>query len=273
MTKILITGGAGQLGQAFEAVAATVTAQLIICDRQTLDIASQASIRAALAHYQPDIVINAAAYTAVDQAELEADKAFAINAEAAAVLAAECAHAGVELIHISTDYVFDGKKGVAYEVSDQAKPINVYGQSKLAGEEAVLSNHPKAVIVRTAWLYSEFGDNFQTRIIQTAKTRLAENQPLYVVDDQWGSPSYAPHLVQSMLQLITTLEAYYGQDLHFSDDRVMSCFEQAQEILIKALERGEIKKLPQIEAACTKDYPALAKRPINSALKASKLAS
>jgi dTDP-4-dehydrorhamnose reductase len=273
MTKILITGGAGQLGQAFGEVAATIAPQLIICDRQTLDISSQTSIRDALAQYQPDIVINAAAYTAVDQAELEADKAFAINTEAAALLATECALAGVKLIHISTDYVFDGEKGVAYEVSDQTNPINVYGQSKLAGEKAVLATHLKAVIVRTAWLYSEFGDNFQTRIIHAAKARLAENQPLRVVDDQWGSPTYAPHLVQFLLQLITKLESYHGQVLHCSDGRVMSRFEQAQEILIKAVERGEIKKLPHIEAACTKDYPALAKRPINSALKASKLAS
>lgn len=277
MTNILVTGGAGQLGQAFASLASRLDAkqpyQLYVLERCRLDISSQKSIQSAFAQYQPNVVINAAAYTAVDQAELEMDKSFSINCDAAALLAGECAASGVDLIHLSTDYVFDGNKGQPYEVSDKPNPINVYGQSKLAGEKAVLVTNPMSVIVRTAWLYSEFGDNFQTRIVRAAKEKLAHDQVLRVVDDQWGSPTYTPTLVNFLLRLIHDMNFYRGQILHFSNERVMSRLELAEEILLDALKRGELEALPLIEAARTTEFKTPTTRPVNSALKSSVLAS
>lgn len=275
MTRILLTGGEGQLGQAFvadtQANSAAPAYQLIALGRTRLNICDQKSIQQALASYRPDVLINAAAYTAVDQAEIDVEAAFAVNAEAAAVLAAACAASEIGFIHLSTDYVFDGAKKTPYEVNDPPKPLNIYGQSKLAGERAVLTAYPEAVIVRTAWLYSEFGDNFQTRILRAAKDKLLSGEPLRVVNDQWGSPTYAPDLVDFLIRLSLAKQPclYSGRVLHFSGDRMMSRLALAEQIVLAAVERGELKTLPRIEAACTDDYPSLAKRPVNSALKSS----
>lgn len=277
MIRVLITGGSGQLGRAFTASAQSMDVpqdtQLIALDRSCLTINDQESIQRALAYYQPEVVINAAAYTAVDQAEIEAEKAYAINAEAAALLATQCVTYGAEFIHLSTDYVFDGAKGAPYEVDDKPNPVNIYGQSKLAGEQAVLTVNPEAVIVRTAWLYSEFGENFQTKILRAAKDRLALGKSLQVVNDQWGSPTEATCLVSFLLCLSQDLAPYRAKTLHFSSNRVVSRLDLAKEIVFAAFERGELEALPLIEAAKTEDYPALAKRPINSALKSSVLNS
>lgn len=268
MTKILVTGGSGQLGQAFKALGSK---EIVVLDREQLDISVQGSIDQALQQHQPTIVINAAAYTNVEQAERESEQAFAINEEAAKLLAQQCAEHGVQLIHLSTDYVFDGSKGTPYEVADETNPINAYGQSKLAGEKAVFGVNPEAIVVRSSWLYSEFGNNFQTKIIAAAQAKLRQKESLKVVSDEWGSPTYAPDLLCFLLAISQASQAYQGQILHFSNNQLMSRLEQAKMILAAALERGELKELPKIEAALSKDYPALAKRPRNSALKSSTL--
>ncbi|CAM5214024.1 dTDP-4-dehydrorhamnose reductase [Oligella ureolytica] len=268
MAKILVTGGAGQLGQAFKALGSK---EIVVLDCEQLDIANQHSIEQAFQQHQPTIVINAAAYTNVEQAELESGQAFAINEKAAKLLAQQCAEQGVQLIHLSTDYVFDGNEGVPYEVTDSTNPINVYGQSKLAGEKAVFGVNPQAIVVRSSWLYSEFGNNFQTKIIAAAQTKLRQKESLKVVSDEWGSPTYVPDLVYFLLAISQAAHVYQGQILHFSNNQMMSRLQQAEMLLAAALARGELKELPEIEAALSKDYPALAKRPRNSALKSSTL--
>lgn len=267
MTKILITGGAGQLGQAFAAYAHSQAErqgiELAVLTHSLLDITSAASIRKALSHYQPDLVINAAAYTDVERAETEREKAYAVNAEGAALLAKQCAAYGADLIQISTDYVFDGTKGAAYEVGDKVNPLNTYGQSKLAGEVAVLQVYPRAIIIRTAWLYSEFANNFQTKILNAAKTGRA----LSVVDNQWGTPTEANDLVRFLLYLSGDLRPYRGRIMHFAGTQLMSRWELAKAIVAAAYERGELAALPRIEAAKTDRLRSLAQRPLNSALK------
>lgn len=270
MTKILVTGGAGQLGQVFNALAPK---QFVVLDRAHLDISQSNSIHQAFQQYRPDVVINAAAYTNVEQAEIEPEQAFAINEKAAELLAQQCAEQGVQLIHLSTDYVFDGAKGAPYEVADRTNPINVYGQSKLAGEKAVLLANSQAIIVRTSWLYSEFGNNFQTKIICAAKNKLQQDKVLKVFSDQWGTPTYAPDLMRFLLFLSQKPKAYQGQILHFSSNQVMSRLEMAKILLEAALERRELKELPKIEAALSENYPTLAKRPQHSALKSSVLSN
>lgn len=268
MPKILVTGGAGQLGQSFNALA---NKDLVVLDRQQLDIAIPSAICQAFRQFQPTLVINAAAYTDVERAELDSEQAFAINEKAAALLAQQCAEQGIQLIHLSTDYVFDGTKGAPYVPSDDTNPINIYGQSKLAGEKAVLSANSQAIIVRSSWLYSEFGHNFQTKILRAAKERLQQVKPLQVVSDEWGTPTYAPDLVRFLLALSQTPRAHRCQILHFSNDLVMSRLQMAEMLLTAAQHREELKELPNIEAALSEDYPTVAKRPRNSALKSSEL--
>lgn len=270
MMNMLVTGGAGQLGQAFSSLALK---EVVTLDRQQLDISDSSSIRQAFQQYQPTVVVNAAAYTNVEQAELAPEQAFAINEKAAALLARICVEHGVQLIHLSTDYVFDGAKGQPYEPSDPTNPINYYGQSKLAGEKAVLSVNSHAIVVRSSWLYSEFGHNFQTKILRATKDRQQQAKPLQVVSDEWGTPTYAPDLARFLLALSQTARAHRGRILHFSNDHVMNRLQMAEMLLRAALQRGELEELPKIEAALSKDYPTVAKRPRNSALKSSKLGS
>lgn len=272
MNKVLVSGGAGQLGQVFNALGAGACAeknQLLALDRNHLDISNRHSIDEAFQQYDPTVVINAAAFTNVEQAEVEPDRAFAVNTAAAELLAERCVVYDVQLIHLSTDYVFDGQKGAAYEAHDEPNPINTYGSSKLAGERAVLAANPKAVIVRTSWLYSEFGENFQTKIIRAAKEKLLKGERLRVVADQWGSPTYAPYLMRFLLSLSQEPQAYTGNILHFSGNQVMSRLEMAEMLLSTALNRGELVELPSVVAASDGEYPTLAKRPRNSALKTS----
>ncbi|HZJ97823.1 MAG: dTDP-4-dehydrorhamnose reductase [Alcaligenaceae bacterium] len=268
MTKVIVTGGAGQLGQAFSSLALK---EVVALDRQQLDISKANSIRQAIQLYQPTVVINAAAYTNVEQAELEPEQAFSINEKSAALLAQICAEQGIQLIHLSTDYVFDGEKGQPYEPLDQTNPINCYGQSKLAGEKAVLLANSQVILVRSSWLYSEFGNNFQTKILQAAKDKSQLGEALRVVSDEWGTPTYAPDLVTFLLLLAQKAKAYQGQILHFSSNQVMSRLQMAEMLLTAALQRQELKELPKVEAALAKDYPTVAKRSRNSALRSSEL--
>lgn len=273
MPKVLVTGAGGQLGQAFSHVLERSEERdsVALLSRAQLDICDMDSIAAAFDVYQPEVVINAAAYTAVDAAEKEVERAFAVNEAGAAFLALACQRSGVDLIQLSTDYVFDGSKNIPYEVTDTPAPVNVYGQSKLAGEFAVRAAHPNAIIVRTAWLYSPFAANFQTKIIEAARLCLARNQALRVIHDQWGSPTYAPDLVHFLLRLVSLRKSYRGQLLHFSNNQMMSRLEQAKMILHAAVKCGELARLPEIVGVGSEAFEGLALRPRNSALKASRL--
>lgn len=198
--RIAVTGQQGQVVQAIRAQAAD-DAVVVALGRPGLDLARPETIAASLAAAQPDLIVSAAAYTAVDKAESERDLAFAINATGAAAVAAAALRLNVPVIHISTDYVFDGAKGAPYTEADAVGPLNVYGASKLAGEQAVMAANPEAVVLRASWIYSPFGHNFVRTMLRLA----AEREEVGVVADQFGSPTSALDLADGIWALASRL--------------------------------------------------------------------
>ncbi len=199
-SKLVVTGAQGQLGQALRAQ--FVDQEVIAWDSRALDICQLEYVRKALNQIQPDLVLNAAAFTQVDQAEIQQEAAYRGNALGPRNLALATHEMNIPLVHFSTDYVFDGRQARPYHEFDCPNPQSVYGQSKLAGEEAVQRNNPKHFIVRTAWLYHIIGKNFPQTIL-----RLANQGHIRVVNDQFGSPTYCPHLARAVSRLIET-ESY-----------------------------------------------------------------
>lgn len=198
--RIAVTGQQGQVVQAIRAQAAD-DAVVVALGRPGLDLARPETIAASLAAAQPDLIVSAAAYTAVDKAESERDLAFAVNATGAAAVAAAALRLNVPVIHISTDYVFDGAKGAPYAEADSVGPLNVYGASKLAGEQAVMAANPEAVVLRASWIYSPFGHNFVRTMLRLA----AEREEVGVVADQFGSPTSALDLADGIWALASRL--------------------------------------------------------------------
>ena len=196
-SKLLITGAQGQLGHALQAQFADH--EVIAWDIQDLDISQLDQVQKAVNHVRPDVVINAAAFTQVDQAETEQEAAYRGNALGPRNLAIATKGMGMPLVHFSTDYVFDGRQSHPYHEFDRPNPLSVYGQSKLAGEEEVQKRNPRHFIVRTAWLYHIVGKNFPQTIL-----RLAKQDQVRVVNDQFGSPTYCPHLAQAVCRLLET---------------------------------------------------------------------
>src|SRR5436305_1347286 len=209
--KILVTGAQGQLARSLVERAASQH-ELIAVGRPELDLEEPGSAARLIEAVAPDLVINAAAYTAVDQAEDEPDRAFRINADAAGEVAEAAAKVGAAVIQVSTDYVFDGRARQPYGESAATHPLSVYGRSKLAGEEQVRAANPRHVIVRTAWVYSPFGRNFVKSIMAAAEAR----DSLTVVDDQIGSPSSAFDIADGLLQVATARESGLGETYHLA---------------------------------------------------------
>ncbi|NDD62967.1 MAG: dTDP-4-dehydrorhamnose reductase [Acidobacteria bacterium] len=198
--RILITGSGGQLGRAFQEGAKD--RQLIPLDSTALDIVSLGVVRQAIDAHRPTIVINCGAYTSVDQAELAPEQAWRVNAVGPRNLAIATAERGIPLVHVSTDYVFDGRAERPYHEYDLTGPLSVYGRTKLAGEQGVIAHNPRHYIVRTAWLYHYHAGpagNFPLTML-----RLAVHGQVRVVSDQYGSPTYAPHLVEAIHSLLDT---------------------------------------------------------------------
>ena len=198
--KVFITGAQGQLGQALQAQ--FIDYEVVAWDIQDLDICQLEHVRKAVNKIRPDIVMNAAAFTQVDQAETNQDGAYRGNALGPRNLALATKEMNIPLVHFSTDYVFDGRQSRPYHEFDPPNPLSVYGQSKLAGEEEVQKGNARHFIVRTAWLYHSVGKNFPQTIL-----RLANQQQVRVVSDQFGSPTFAPHLAQAVSRLMET-ESY-----------------------------------------------------------------
>jgi dTDP-4-dehydrorhamnose reductase len=249
--RILLTGAGGQLGHAVRRV--FTRHELLPRTHAELDVADAAAVAAALAELCPDLLLNAAAYTAVDRAEDEAEAAYRVNRDGPRALAEASARRGIPLLHVSTDYVFDGEKGAPYVESDATHPLSVYGASKLAGEEAVRRANPRHWIVRTAWLYGPVGANFALSIRAAA---LREPR-LRVVDDQWGSPSYAPHLALALERLIAG-DAFGTH--HLANGGVASRFEFAAALL------AALRSATPLEPIPTSAWPTRARRPRNTAL-------
>jgi dTDP-4-dehydrorhamnose reductase len=263
MRRIIITGAQGQLGKRLvEQLEHRAGLEAIALDRGDLDISDAKSVRNTLDEWSPDGVINAAAYTAVDQAEDEPELAHAVNAVGAENLAKECAKRGLNFIHLSTDYVFDGTSSTPYQTHEHPSPIGIYGASKLAGEEAVQSAFHKADaqgkfwIFRVAWLYDVTGKNFLTTML-----RLAEKDgPLRIVNDQWGAPTAAGPLAAMLIDCIETPHRLPAGMWHYGTEGPTHWCEFAQAIF----ELSDLKV--EVQPCSSSEYPTKALRPSYSYL-------
>ena len=261
MKKILVTGANGQLGQCLQKISSQFEEfEFIFTDSETLDITNKEEVNDFFWQNAPDFCINAAAYTAVDLAETDIEKAFLVNADGAENLAEACAENNAQFIHVSTDYVFDGENNLAYTEEDFTNPLGVYGASKLAGDELALEVNPCSVILRTSWVYSEFGKNF----VKTMLNLFATKEELSIVADQFGQPTNANDLAEAIMKIIKSEKITPGI-FNFSNLGRISWFDFAEKIA----ELSEAKiKLNAIE---TSQYPTPAKRPKNSVLDLDKI--
>lgn len=263
MMRMLVTGKTGQLACSLvERAKDFPHISVIPLGRPELDLEDPAGTEARILAEKPDIVVNAAAYTAVDKAESEPERAFAVNRDGAAAVARAAARLNVPLVHISTDYVFDGTKGEPYVETDTPNPINVYGASKLAGEQAVMAAHPAPVILRTSWVFSPYGNNFVKTMLRLAK----ERDVIRVVDDQFGNPTSALDLADAILNLAPKLSTAPGSGglYHLCNEGSTSWCDFARFILAESARLGG--PTAKIEAITTADYPTAARRPGNSML-------
>ncbi len=261
MKKILVTGANGQLGQCLQKISSQFEEfEFIFTDSETLDITIKEEVNDFFWQNAPDFCINAAAYTAVDLAEADVEKAFLVNADGAENLAEACSENNAQFIHVSTDYVFDGENNLAYTEEDFTNPLGVYGASKLAGDELALEVNPYSVILRTSWVYSEFGKNF----VKTMLNLFATKEELNIVADQFGQPTNANDLAEAIMKIIKSEKITPGI-FNFSNLGRISWFDFAEKIA----ELSEAKiKLNAIE---TSQYPTPAKRPKNSVLDLDKI--
>jgi len=272
--RILIVGNAGQLGRELEKIFAGV-GPIVAVDRESVDLADPEQTRELVRRAAPDLILNAAAYTAVDRAESEQDLAFAINAQSTGVLAEEALKRNAVFVHYSTDYVFDGSKSEPWVESDLPNPLNVYGASKLAGEEAVAKVGGKYLIFRTSWVYGPHGNNFLLTMLRLGR----ERDRLSIVDDQVGGPTTSIQLARATHTIVTgILAGRYGAAgdwaglYHMTCGGTVSWFGFARAIFDRAgKELGA--KVPALTPIPTKDYPTPAARPRNSVLSNAKLES
>jgi dTDP-4-dehydrorhamnose reductase len=259
--KILVTGSNGQLGKELKQLASSFPQfDFIFLSREDLPIHHFELVRNFFKGYHPAYLINCAAYTAVDKAETEKDLAFQINAEAVGVLAAICKEYKTSFIHISTDYVFDGTATVPYKEDSPTNPQSVYGASKLEGEKQAMQLNPDAIIIRTSWVYSQFGKNF----VKTMLKLMSEREEINVVNDQVGSPTYAADLAAAIIKIITKGKWQPGI-YNYSNEGVISWFDFATAIKGAA---GITCKLHPVPAS---QYPTPAKRPAWSVLDKTKI--
>ncbi len=257
--KVLITGAKGQLGLELQATA-PAGLEVVALDRRHLDLTDPVAIQKIVGSIKPDVIINAAAYTAVDQAERENRQAFAVNRDGPLYLARMAADMGITLVHVSTDFVFDGFKSTPYGPDDAAKPLGVYGKSKLAGEEAMQRVlHDQGLIVRTSWLYSVYRKNF----VMTMLGLLQEKNEVTVVADQVGTPTWAKGLARALWDMVLKdLRGVY----HWSDAGVASWFDFAVGIQKEALALGLLAQKKVITPVDTFAFQTPARRPAYSVL-------
>lgn len=269
--KLLLTGAGGQLGHALvEAAEGAEPLALVALDRAALDVTDAAAVSRAVAVHAPDAVVNAAAYTAVDRAEAEPERAFAVNRDGAAHLAGACAEAGVPLLHVSTDYVFDGAKGTPYTEDDAPNPLGVYGASKWAGEEAVRARLERHVIIRSAWVFGVRGHNFVRTILRLA----GERETLRVVADQRGGPTAAADLASALLRIACAVVEEPGRwgTYHFAGGPPVTWHGFAEAVVEEA-RRWRPLAARHVAPIRTEDYPTAARRPTEVVLDCGKIAA
>lgn len=259
--KILVTGANGQLGMELQQLAkAYPLFEFVFTTREQMPLDNPGAISDFIIKHQPQYFVNCAAHTAVDKADSEKELAYQINAEAPGIIAKACKENNVQLIHISTDYVFNGTGTVPYKESDATDPVNLYGDSKLQGEKKVKELNPDAIVIRTAWVYSEFGKNF----VKTILRLMADKDQISVVCDQSGTPTYAADLAEAILQIISSQQWTPGI-YHFSNEGAITWYDFA--IAIKELSHSSCKVNP----ISTSQYPTPAKRPGYSVLDKTKI--
>jgi dTDP-4-dehydrorhamnose reductase len=260
--RILVTGRNGQVGWELERALAPL-GDILACDRTRIDLAIADDIRTAVREAKPDIIVNAAAYTAVDKAEVEPELAMTINGTAPGILAEEARRHGALLVHYSTDYVFDGSKPTAYTEDDLPSPINSYGRSKLAGEHAIRASGCRHLILRTSWVYGLRGRNFLRTMMRLA----AERDELRIVDDQIGAPTWSRMIAQATALALAAAEPLEGL-FHLASAGETSWFGFTEAILAGTKDRHRTPRLIPIP---TSEYPLPATRPANSRLDCSRL--
>jgi len=269
-TKILLTGGTGQVGRELQSTLRSL-GNLWTPSRDEFDLAKPQSLRDKVQSYRPDLIINSAAFTDVDKIELEPALAHVVNAEALEVLAEEAHKLNIPLIHYSTDYVFDGAKAEPYTEEDIPNPINVYGNTKLAGERALQANHDRYLILRTSWVFSNKGRNFLTTMLRLFQ----EREEISVVEDQLGAPTSALFLAEATAQILGHLRTKDESEnrwgvYHLTPSGRTSWHGFAQEILKRAIDHKQLM-IKEIHPIPTSAYPTPARRPKNSSLDTSKL--
>lgn len=268
--NVLITGAQGQVGKELSLIATEKGFNVIAAGRTDLDITQLENVENYINKTQPDIVINAAAHTAVDKAEDEQDLAFSINRDGAKNIALICTKHNIPLLHISTDYVFDGTQSDPYQENDDVSPLGVYGTSKWQGEEAIRQNLTQHIILRVAWVFGAQGNNFVKTMLRLGQDR----DELNVVADQFGGPSPAKNIAQTLMALV---EQYRNNKLldwgtyHYCGSEKTTWYDFAVEIFDQAFELGILNKKIKVNPITTAEYPTPAKRPSNSMLDCSKL--
>ena len=265
--KVVVLGAKGQLGRCLSDQLVGTIHDVTLAAREDIDIADLEGAKAKLLTLNPDVVINASAYTAVDKAEEEADKANEVNNVAVGNLAQICGSINSVLIHISTDYVFDGLAQTAYKESAQPNPQSVYGKTKLLGELAIQESGCNYLIIRTAWVFSEYGNNFLKTMLRLG----VERDKLNVVGDQIGCPTYAQDIAKAIVTILAGIEAHnvsWGI-YHYCGEEVTSWFGFAEAIFEEAKQAGLIITSPKLAEITTLEFPTLAKRPAFSVLDSS----
>jgi dTDP-4-dehydrorhamnose reductase len=261
--RIIVTGANGQLGKEIQVLSAKFPAfDFVFLSRIDLPINDPGKILQFFQNTQPSFCINCAAYTAVDKAESEREVAFLINAEATGMLAAACNRFHCKLIHISTDYVFDGSSSVSLKEDDNTNPVSIYGASKLKGEELAIAANAETIIIRTSWVYSEFGNNF----VKTMIRLMNEKESISVVSDQIGSPTYAADLADAILQIVTGKKFTPGI-YNYSNEGRISWYDFAVAIKEMVGSKCKVNPIP------TSQYPTPAKRPNYSLLDKTKISA
>jgi len=261
MKKILVTGANGQLGSELNVLSVNYpNYQWIFADRTKVTLDNLDLLNTQLENIQPNIILNCGAYTAVDKAETEKELAFTINNLAVELIAKYASENNVKLIHISTDYVFDGSSAIALNEEAPTNPINVYGESKLAGEIACLNNNPDSIIIRTSWVYSKFGNNF----VKTMQRLMQERESINVVNDQIGSPTYAADLAQAMIDILESSNWVSGI-YNYSNEGEISWYEFALSIKEIGGYNCNVGGIP------SSSFPTPAKRPEFSLLDKKKI--
>jgi dTDP-4-dehydrorhamnose reductase len=266
MKTILVTGANGQLGSELQEIAGKNSYfSFLFTDYEELDITDRNAVHQFFSSHSIDYVINCAAYTAVDKAETDYERAKILNAEAVGILAKEAHRTNIPFIHISTDYVFDGKNYKPYQEDDVVNPQSAYGTTKLEGENLAFAHHNKTMIIRTSWLYSSFGNNFVKTMIRLGK----ERDELSVIFDQIGTPTYAYDLANGIMSIIDSVEkneqSFTPGIYHYSNEGVCSWFDFAKEI------HAYCNITCTVNPIKTEDYPTPAQRPFYSVLDKSKI--